>query len=333
MDTTIRYLTMLRMIPREPSWITVQDMRRKLVDHGYKVTLRTIQRDLIKLESYFPLRCSDNQNQFGWSWLKVAGVLNIPGLDPHTALTLKFVDLHLRRLLPPSVLKFLNPYLENADAVLEGASGPELSGWLDQIRVLSRGQRLQAPAIRDEVLAVIYDALLQGQRFYAHYRPRFGTGGTKGYEINPLGLVVRDQVIYLVCCLKEYDNVIQLVLHRFESAELLNTPRRTPPDFDLDAYIQSGAFDMIRGEWIPLTALIDGNVAFHLSESALAEDQVLEQQSDGRYRLTAMVRDTLQLRWWLLGFGEQVEVLEPVALREEFAERVRKLAERYQREG
>ena len=333
MDTTLRYLAILQSIPREPMQIAVQDLRRKLADRGFKVTVRTIQRDLIKLETHFPLGCQDSQNRYGWCWLRSAGILDIPQLDPRTALTLKFVEQHLRRLLPPSVLSFLSPYLDKADTVLAEAGGPALGRWPNQVRVLSRGQRLLAPKIQEDVLNVIYDALLRGQRFSADYRPRFGTGAVKHYEINPLGLVVRDQVIYLVCCLREYDNLAQFALHRFEGAALLDTPRRTPPGFDLDAYVQSGAFDMVRGDSIHLAALVDDGIAFHLSESALAEDQTLELQPDGRYRLTATVRDTLQLRWWLLGFGEQVEVLEPAALREEFAERVRKLAERYQPGG
>jgi predicted DNA-binding transcriptional regulator YafY len=32
----------------------------------------------------------------------------------------------------------------------------------------------------------------------------------------------------------------------------------------------------------------------------------------------ATVQDTQQLRWWLLGFGDQVEVVEPGELRNEF---------------
>jgi predicted DNA-binding transcriptional regulator YafY len=36
-------------------------------------------------------------------------------------------------------------------------------------------------------------------------------------------------------------------------------------------------------------------------------------------RLQATVPDTAQLRWWLRGFGSEVEVLEPSAIREEFA--------------
>jgi len=42
-------------------------------------------------------------------------------------------------------------------------------------------------------------------------------------------------------------------------------------------------------------------------------------------RVTATVRDTLQLRWWLLGFGEKVDVIIHETLREEFAETAREM--------
>jgi len=40
---------------------------------------------------------------------------------------------------------------------------------------------------------------------------------------------------------------------------------------------------------------------------------------DGELHIEATVKDTGQLRWWwLLGFGDYVEVLEPIELRKEF---------------
>jgi len=36
--------------------------------------------------------------------------------------------------------------------------------------------------------------------------------------------------------------------------------------------------------------------------------------------MEATVKDTSQLRWWLLGFGDSVEVLKPEKLRKEFAQ-------------
>jgi predicted DNA-binding transcriptional regulator YafY len=41
------------------------------------------------------------------------------------------------------------------------------------------------------------------------------------------------------------------------------------------------------------------------------------------------VLDTQQLRWWLLGFGDGVEVMKPAKLRREFRDMARGMAEIY----
>jgi predicted DNA-binding transcriptional regulator YafY len=44
----------------------------------------------------------------------------------------------------------------------------------------------------------------------------------------------------------------------------------------------------------------------------------------------ATVENTAELRWWLLGFGELVEVLAPADLRDEFRTRATAMAAMYQ---
>ena len=45
--------------------------------------------------------------------------------------------------------------------------------------------------------------------------------------------------------------------------------------------------------------------------------QEIKIMEDGKVYIKASVSDTAQLRWWLLGFGGQVEVISPKSLREE----------------
>lgn len=54
-NTAVRYLTMLRMVPRFPKSITTTELAERLEDHGFSVTMRSIQRDLEKLSTDFPL--------------------------------------------------------------------------------------------------------------------------------------------------------------------------------------------------------------------------------------------------------------------------------------
>ena len=87
------------------------------------------------------------------------------------------------------------------------------------------------------------------------------------------------------------------------------------------------------GGEIRLDALFDAEAAAHLRETRLSARQILRYCPDGRVRVAATVRDTLQLRWWLQGFGEQVEVIGPESLREEFAETAQEMHRLYGRQA
>ncbi|MDQ3195601.1 MAG: WYL domain-containing protein [Pseudomonadota bacterium] len=148
------------------------------------------------------------------------------------------------------------------------------------------------------------------------------------YEVSPLAIVARDNVLYLVCCLWNYGDEMQLALHRMTSAELLDSESSVPDGFDLDAYIARGEFDIVTGEMLRLEARFSRGAAYHLRETPVAADQTLPEQG-GDLLLAATVPDTLQLRWWLLGFGADVEVLGPAALREEMAQTARAMSAQY----
>jgi len=66
-----------------------------------------------------------------------------------------------------------------------------------------------------------------------------------------------------------------------------------------------------------------------LKESSISKDQKLTKKKDGSVLLEATVKSTSQLRWWLMGFGDAVEVLGPKDLRSEFAKMARHLASHY----
>lgn len=82
-------------------------------------------------------------------------------------------------------------------------------------------------------------------------------------------------------------------------------------------------------EKLKLVARFSQSAAQHLEETPLAEDHRTKRQSNGEVEVSAMVQDTSQLRWWLLRFGDQVEVLKPRTLRAELAATIRAVAARY----
>jgi len=327
-ETFLRQWAMMRLVPRAPRKIATSLMQQRLLGEGFDVNLRTIQRDLKSLSVIFPLISDERDKPFGWSW---AGhdVFDIPGMDPPTALTFSLVEQFLEPVLPRSGLDHLRPHFSQARHVLKDVANPRLGRWLDKVRLLSRNLKLIPAEVDVEALDTVYEALLTDKRFSAVYRRR-GEDTAQEYEVNPLGLVFFDEVIYLVCTLWDYGDIKQLALHRFQAVSLSEKRRTKPKGFNLDDYIQSGEFDyLVTTKKIKLDMLMDKTAAEKLFETPLSEEQTLREQADGRMRVKAAVDDTEQLRWWLQGYGAQVEIIGPKKLRQEFVAMSCALADLY----
>ena len=329
-ETIYRQWLMLTKIPRYPRKTTVPEIRDTLLGEGYSVDTRTIQRDLNKLSISFPLSNDTEGRKNYWFWIKEAAIQDLPGMEPVTALAFEMAESYLTPLLPQATLDLLLPYFERAKSVLNEKSESSLRTWPDKIKVIERGVVLQKPNIKANVQQNVYQALLEEKTIQAKYLPR-DSEQTKEYLIHPAGLVSRMGVIYLIGTLWNYDDKKQFALHRFESADISDKPFIATENFDLQHYIETEhqfAYPL-QPEPINLKVLFDQSTALHLSETPLSADQKLTPQQNGNVLLEADVTDTLELRWWLQAFGDNVEVLEPIQMREKFKEVAQQLISIY----
>lgn len=330
-DTNLRYIKMLECIPTQPRKVTAKDVGARLAEAGYEISARSVERDLEKLAAVFPLTRDDRSRPYGWSWMKDASRVDIQPIDRVSALTLMLARDHLAPLLPASVLKVLAPRFEAAARLLAG-EGRDIGRLPARIRVKSRGQRLAPPAVSHEVLETLYDALQAGCRVQLTYGARKHDGQAKAYVADPLGLVFVDGAVYFVCQLQGTDgsHIAHLPLQRVKAVAVLAEPAIEPPGFDLDAFVDE-KFDYPVGDRpLPLVFRMERQTAAHLDERPLAKDQQIDAPAaDGFVTVRATVADTQQLRWWLLAFGDKVEVLAPAALRAEFAGIVERLGRVY----
>lgn len=311
MDTLDRHLAMLRQIPRSPRRIDTVTLRDTLKTMGYEVTLRTIQRDLNQLSGRFSL-VSDESKPQGWCWAKDAPVLNVPGLDPQTAMVFRMVEEHLKPLLPKSTLDVIKPWFEAAQKALNGSSVP-LSKWPEKVRILPKGMPLLPPRIIPEVQNAVYQALLDERRLRISYRARGGKE-VRTHEANPLAVVQRGPLIYLIATIGDYVEPVLLLLHRIDSAEVLERPAASIDGFNLDQYIANGELNYRLGPPIQLVAKFSKDAIAAVAETPLAEDQKIELLEDGWYEVSATVPDTHELRVWLRGFGDKLLVVAPLHL-------------------
>lgn len=325
--TLSRQWALLSAIPSAPRRLSTAELHQRMRDDGFGVDVRSIQRDLNDLSGPFPLVQQAEGRAHYWHWMEGSKGLEIPAMSRQTALVFRLTDQYLRILLPGNVLKLLAPYFERAAMVL-GES--RLADWDSKVMQIQTGPRLRPPEIDANVRNVVYEALLEGQRFEASYTRRYETEAVT-YTVNPLGLVIREGITYLVCSLWDYTDIKQLAMHRMSSAQPIEREATPIEDFDLAKYVhQDAAFAYPQSNrMIRLKALFDESAAFHLTERRLSEDQSLQRTKDGLYRLMATVADTAELRWWLLGFGDGVEVLAPKALRAEFKTMAANMARMY----
>lgn len=318
-DTQLRQWAMLKCIPQHPRQITARELTQRLESDGFEISKRTVERDLLTLSEIFPLLSNERSRPYGWSWNKDAESFALPTMSPLQALTLELARDHLSALLPASLLETLAPYFKCADGVLSSGEGvKKLANWRKKVAIVSPNQPLIPPNYPEEIIEAVYSALLSEQQLEISYKSR-EQGDIKTYPVHPLGIVQRGAVTYLVATLYDYTDIRILAVHRIQSAQILEQPAKTPRKFDLAEYIRQGAFGFEESGEIKLLVRFTAPAVEHLRETPLTPDQQIEAANqDSWVRLKATVPDTAQLRWWLLGFGDQVEVLEPASLREEF---------------
>ena len=70
-------------------------------------------------------------------------------------------------------------------------------------------------------------------------------------------------------------------------------------------------------------------VAQNVAEVSWHKTQKLAFNEDGTLDFTVSVSGLGEISWWILGYGDQAEVLEPEELRETIAQRARRMVERY----
>lgn len=311
MDALDRTLAMLRHIPRYPRRIDTVSLRSLLEGMGYEISLRTIQRDLNKLSERFPLESDESKPQ-GWWWSKDAGVLDIPGLDPQTAMVFKMVEEHLKPVLPTTTLAVLKPWFESASRVLHG-SGLPVTNWPSKVRVIPRGMPLLPPKVDPSVQNAVYTALLDEKQLKVAYRAKT-SDSPREHILDPLAMVQRGSLIYLVAATRTRPQPFQMLLHRMLSAEILDESAMMIPGFDLDQYIAEGGLNYVLGPPVALVLKLSASAISAVTDTPLAEDQVIEKCEDGWFEVRATVPNTVELRAWMRGFGSEAELVSPAEL-------------------
>mgnify|MGYP001193946482 CR=1 FL=1 len=327
-DTLFRHLAILQILPRAPQKLSTGTVQAHLEEQGYIVTVRSIQRDLEKLAEHFPLECHKDTKPYRWNYV-ANYTSDLPAMDTVTALTLVLAEESVRGLLPKVAMDKIGYKFQSARKHLEALQKNGFSQWSQRVRAIPNGKSLIPAEIQPAVWEGLTDALLNHYAVNVEYLSRI-KGELKTYTLHPLGLVTRDSSSYLLASVNEHDDVRQFALHRFRSVTASASLYRTQPEFNVQDYIDQGAFGFpLSKDPVKLIARVNNSLAWMLAETPLSLDQTLSEPDEaGWVQLTATVPNDQQTQWWLMGFGANIEVVQPSSWREHIVEQAKAILAR-----
>ena len=294
-------------------WMGTRELQETLIREGIDISLRTIQRDLNQISQRFPIESSKTSPQ-GWRWRSDAPIQSLPHMTSSQAVTFMMVEEHLKHLLPPSLIDEMSPWFDLARRSLSTQNN--VRQWVNRVRIVPATQPLIPPIVDKTSQQAIYEGLLQDKQLECVYQGLGPSSEEKTYTLNPLALVQKGAIIYLICTRHDKTDIQTFALHRFKSATVLNSRALHPVNFDIDAYIDSGALgfrvDFNKPtENVHLKLLMNEQETYYFEETQLSKDQIIEKQADGLSCVSADVPFTSQLVWWLRSFGNRIQHIEP----------------------
>jgi len=201
-----------------------------------------------------------------------------------------------------------------------------------RFRVVPDTLRLQPVELYPEVLLATITALRQGEVLEVIYRS--ANKPPAKAQLHPHALIQRGPIPYLLALKNDETEPLRFyALHRMISAQVLTgSQARQMPSFNLDDWIADGKVDFGQGKCIKLELRVRGYLTEVLQACPLEPKQELEDEPDGAdfaIRVRATLPATGQLLRWLLGAGNNLEVVAPEELRSVVAAQAAKMAALY----
>jgi predicted DNA-binding transcriptional regulator YafY len=322
---TLAIMNMMGVIP-----ITTKQIHNRLLDLGFDISERTVLRDMETLPEIFPqhVYVIDRMKPYGYKLPK--GNRKLLGMSPEEAICLELAKDYLGPLLPPGALDPIASYFKEAGIILQQMQTDiRMKNWRNKVLIINEGFNLEPAKIKKGILEEIQTALWQGKVIKIAYTSKNKSSPSE-YLIHPCGLVYRGRISYLVC---SFDNntekFIYLPLQRFSNIEIQN---ETSVHQDVD--IKTVAKDLIGYNKSPnrikIKLRFSSFAGSHLQETPISLNQKISITKDGFFNVEDEVNDDMELRFWIRAFGDEVEVIKPKKLREEFRKMAKRMEKKYE---
>ena len=289
------------------------------------VSRRTVFRDLDLLrQSGIPIAFDDEQQRY-----RIPGACLLPptNFTPEEALAMLVL---CHELGDDAGLPFLGP-ARSAAVKLESSLPTRLR---DQLRQITSALHIQpSPSNPLEGCKPTYDSLLDAIAARRNVRIRYDSVSEEKEivtRLSPYQLFFSRRSWYVVGRSSVHRAKRTFHLGRILHIEPLDDRFQMPRGFSLERYLRN-AWHMIPEPGPDSDVLVRFSplVAQNVAEVNWHKTQRLVSHDDGSLDFHATVSGLNEISWWILGYGDQAEAIEPPALRQLVAKRAKRMAEIY----
>lgn len=160
-----------------------------------------------------------------------------------------------------------------------------------------------------------------------------GTGQEKHTRVQPYFLEPDAALrsVYLIGFDEPAEAMRTYKVERIRTASLTLDRYEIPESFDPDEWLANswGIWSSDSTPTVEVRLRFDASVAHRVREAVWHRSQELRELDEGALEMTVTVAGTVEIRPWILSWGDGVEVLEPPELRDAVASAVRAAATRY----
>ena len=147
--------------------------------------------------------------------------------------------------------------------------------------------------------------------------------------VHPLRLAFISRAWYMLAFAPKFGEVRTFKLGRIKKLTVTGKTFKSPKGFDLDKHFGC-AWSMIpEGKLYDIHLKFAPKVAGNVAEVHWHHSQQVSWNDDGAIDFKARVDGLGEIMWWILGYGDQVEVLAPASLRKRLATMSQSMASKY----
>lgn len=319
-----RHFSILELVPIAPSSISIHQLQQKLLERGFDIPTRMLQRDLQSLydQGCFGLEKDTRSKPFGWS-------INSQWRDSNSkVMSTEVAELYLllEQLLPQSVPSDVKQSVNiKAEQALKRFNG-HVPDWLSTLPKPSLKVNIDTQLVEQIEHAIKHKRAVSAELYRVLYDEAHWL---KFAELSFYNLVEQGGVLmaqFMVGSL--HDKCYQMPVYRIRNVHILQKTRREPSNEQLKS-LRSAINKGMKQEAIELIVKVPSHSAVNQGFIELGELIDKQHIDDKNVLLTYQTIDTEQLVDELFKCAHWLEVIKPEKLRQRIATKLKAAATIY----